>query len=83
MTSEKKFIRHCIRYEFHSGKSIPSSPDLTHTHTHTCIDYFLWGTLKYKIYNEAPIIMDHMKQRILACNVISAQSIQNAVNSLP
>ncbi|KZC14193.1 hypothetical protein WN55_06624, partial [Dufourea novaeangliae] len=50
------------------------SPDLTP------LDFFVWGTLKDKVYKEVPITnAQHMQQRIIAdCASISSDVIRLA-----
>ena len=52
------------------------SPDLNP------LDYFLWGTLKKKVYADAPTTLEDMRERIVkACSAISVETIKNAKQS--
>jgi hypothetical protein len=55
----------------------PRSPDLSPP------DYFLWGYLKAKVYENGPRSLNELRANITAVvNTISADLLHNAVNSL-
>ncbi|CAK9798980.1 hypothetical protein ANTPLA_LOCUS1854 [Anthophora plagiata] len=53
------------------------SPDITP------LDFFLWGTLKEKVYKEVPTTSHDMQQRIIAaCASISSDAVRLASQSI-
>ncbi|CAK9803096.1 hypothetical protein ANTQUA_LOCUS3580 [Anthophora quadrimaculata] len=57
--------------------SFSRSPDITP------LDFFLWGTLKEKVYKEVPTTPYDMQQRIIAsCALISSDAVRLASQSI-
>jgi hypothetical protein len=54
----------------------PRSPDLTP------LDFFLWGTIEDKVYQEPPTTAEEMQQHIAACATVSLQTLQSVNCSL-
>ncbi|KAJ8947291.1 hypothetical protein NQ318_014188 [Aromia moschata] len=51
----------------------PKSPDLTP------LDFFLWGTLKNKVYRTLSVNLEHLKQKIRnACDELSGEMLRKA-----
>ncbi|KZC11071.1 hypothetical protein WN55_02619 [Dufourea novaeangliae] len=48
------------------------------TSTRTILDFFLWGHLKSKVYNDVPTTAENMRQRVLhECRSITAEKLKN------
>ncbi|KZC05857.1 hypothetical protein WN55_06854 [Dufourea novaeangliae] len=53
------------------------SPDLTP------LDYFLWGTLKNKVYRELGTTAEDLRERIIsACTATTAKKLEKVLRSL-